>query len=191
MDLGTIRRKLEKGKYANVAACVEDVRLVWRNCMAYNADGSDFYILAETLSKRLEERYQKLVDEFGEDCLFGRPPGSAGGAPRGARALAPTAGRDTPGTAAGPPRAGAARDAAAGEVSLDDRARFAARLQRLSGVELGHVLQVIDTSCPEALEDPTDEQTRSDAVPHVPGGHHAWDEFDGGCSKHNIFPTES
>ena len=68
-----------------------------------------------------------------------------------------------------------------GIVPLDVRTRFAARLQRLSGMELGHVLQVIDMQCPDALEDPTEEQLRSDAALVVHNHRYAWDEFDGGC----------
>jgi Bromodomain len=32
MDLGTVKRKLERGQYANAAACTYDIRLVWKNC---------------------------------------------------------------------------------------------------------------------------------------------------------------
>lgn len=38
--------------------------------------------------------------------------------------------------------------------SLDVKAKFAANIFRLSGMELGHVLQVLDLKCPNALEDP-------------------------------------
>ena len=69
------------------------------------------------------------------------------------------------GTYASSASAGTAKPAeaefdAAGVVPLDVRTRFAARLQRLSGMELGHVLQSIDQQCPEALEDPTEAQLR-------------------------------
>jgi hypothetical protein len=39
MDLGTIKRRLERGFYQRTYQVAEDVRLVWRNCMTYNADG--------------------------------------------------------------------------------------------------------------------------------------------------------
>uniref|UniRef100_A0A7S1FUF8 Bromo domain-containing protein n=1 Tax=Corethron hystrix TaxID=216773 RepID=A0A7S1FUF8_9STRA len=63
MDLGTIKRKLERGEYRTVQDVVADVRLVWKNCMLYNADGSDFYLLAEGFSSRFEERWKKLRTE--------------------------------------------------------------------------------------------------------------------------------
>lgn len=65
MDLGTVKKKLAANAYATVFDCHGDVRLVWNNCMTYNQDGSDFFILAQTLSKKWEERFQKLVQDFG------------------------------------------------------------------------------------------------------------------------------
>ena len=44
MDLGTIKRRLERGHYSTAHQVAEDIRLVWTNCMTYNADGSDFWL---------------------------------------------------------------------------------------------------------------------------------------------------
>jgi len=65
MDLGLVKAKLEKDEYPTVHHAANDVRLVWKNCMQYNADGSDFYNLASALSKKFEERFKKLVKEAG------------------------------------------------------------------------------------------------------------------------------
>ena len=202
MDLGTIKKRLDKGKYSNAAVCSDDIRLVWENCMTYNADGSDFYRLAESYSKRFEERYQKLLDEFGEGIICGNIAGggsrgpsksSTSGRKSGSNSVV-SSGRNTPvpnhNLEKGTSSAAAATSRRAdrqdkydemGIVPLDVRTRFAARLQRLSGMELGHVLQVIDMQCPEALEDPTREESRSDAPPVTKRHRYAWDEFDGGC----------
>lgn len=199
MDLGTILNKLDKGKYSDAADCADDVRLVWRNCMTYNADGSDFYRLAESYSNRFEERYQKLIDEFGEDLICGnikasaneyRQPKKSSSSGRKSRSNSfVSSGRNTPipnlekgassSMTSKPEKAN--YDDAMGIVPLDVRTRFAARLQRLAGMELGHVLQVIDMQCPEAVEDPIKEQLRSDAPPVTKRHRYAWDEFDGGC----------
>ena len=64
MDLGTIKRKLERGHYATAHQVAEDVRLVWTNCMTYNADGSDFYKLADSLQKKWDDKYTKVL----QDC---------------------------------------------------------------------------------------------------------------------------
>lgn len=60
MDLGTVKRKLERNNYANAYECALDVRLVWTNCQTYNSDGSDFWLLARSLSRKFEDRYRKL-----------------------------------------------------------------------------------------------------------------------------------
>ncbi len=64
MDLGQIRKRIDEDKYNSIHEAAEDVRLVWKNCMTYNADGSDFYHLAQSLSKRFEDRYAKLRKEL-------------------------------------------------------------------------------------------------------------------------------
>lgn len=211
MDLGTVKKKLERGKYHDVSEAADDIRLVWKNCMTYNADGSDFYRLADSYRKRFEERYQKLIDEFGEDVITGNVVTNGGttrqptpsltnkssGKKSRSNSLTST-GRKTPIAAEDDNIGGGSSSAAAskldnnggsssvnyealGIIPLDVRTRFAARLQRLSGMELGHVLQTIDMSCPEALEDPTNDQLRLDAPIMTKRHRYAWDEFDGGC----------
>ena len=64
MDLGTVKKKIADGKYKTIANAADDVRLVWTNCMTYNADGSDFYNLAKNLNKKWEEKYSKLVADL-------------------------------------------------------------------------------------------------------------------------------
>ena len=205
MDLGTIKKKLEKGKYHDVSEAADDIRLVWKNCMTYNADGSDFYRLADSYRKRFEERYQKLIDEFGEDVITGnvvtdggttarqQPSSNKSSSGKKSRSNSLTStGRKTPiaaaednnnigGSSSAVDHSSSVNYEALGIIPLDVRTRFAARLQRLSGMELGHVLQTIDMSCPEALEDPTEDQLRLDAPIMTKRHRYAWDEFDGGC----------
>jgi Bromodomain/Bromodomain extra-terminal - transcription regulation len=76
MDLGLILKKLEQKQYRTLYECADDVRLVWTNCMTYNADGSDFYILASNLSRRWEEKYSKMLTEFGLTVMM-MPPSSS------------------------------------------------------------------------------------------------------------------
>ena len=63
MDLGTIKRKLERKQYYTATECANDFRLIWANCMAYNADGSDFWLLAKSFARRFEDRYRKIRQE--------------------------------------------------------------------------------------------------------------------------------
>jgi hypothetical protein len=66
MDLGTVKRKLERKQYVNAKECAEDIRLIWNNCKTYNMEESDFYLLADNFSKRFEDRYKKIKAE----CMF-------------------------------------------------------------------------------------------------------------------------
>lgn len=72
MDLSQIKRNIENGKYGSINDAAEDVRLIWKNCMQYNADGSDFYILAQNFSKTFEQKFSKLVKEHGTGKAEGK-----------------------------------------------------------------------------------------------------------------------
>jgi len=63
MDLGQIKKNIESGKYTSIHEAADDVRLIWNNCMTYNADGSDFYVLAKNLSKKFEDKFSKILKE--------------------------------------------------------------------------------------------------------------------------------
>ncbi|KAL7549835.1 hypothetical protein ACHAWF_013091 [Thalassiosira exigua] len=60
MDLGLVKQRINEGKYKTIHDAADDVRLIWKNCMTYNADGSDFYNLAQTMAKKFEEKFEKL-----------------------------------------------------------------------------------------------------------------------------------
>jgi hypothetical protein len=47
MDLGTVKTKIETEQYATLEEIAFDVRLVWRNCMLYNRDGSEVRIISK------------------------------------------------------------------------------------------------------------------------------------------------
>ena len=42
-----VKKKINEGKYKTIHEASDDVRMIWKNCMTYNADGSDFYNLAQ------------------------------------------------------------------------------------------------------------------------------------------------
>lgn len=57
MDLGTIRKKLEKKEYKFESEVRGDLELVWKNCKDYNQPGSEIYKAAE----RMEKHYKQLL----------------------------------------------------------------------------------------------------------------------------------
>eukprot|EP00742_Colponemidia_sp_Colp-10_P002321 GILJ01002477.1.p1 GENE.GILJ01002477.1~~GILJ01002477.1.p1 ORF type:complete len:236 (-),score=46.49 GILJ01002477.1:148-855(-) len=60
MDLSTIKKKLDKGKYTFVSDFLDDVHLVWNNCTTYNQPGSDVYNMAVDMRKSSEKLLSKL-----------------------------------------------------------------------------------------------------------------------------------
>lgn len=73
MDLGTTKKRITDRKYKSIHQAADDVRLVWSNCMTYNADGSDFFNLAKNLSKKWEEKLSKLFQELQLDASVVQP----------------------------------------------------------------------------------------------------------------------
>jgi hypothetical protein len=65
MDLGTVQKNIQAKKYNSLLDASTHVRLIWRNCMTYNADGSDFYVLAESLHHKWEKQYANLLSSLG------------------------------------------------------------------------------------------------------------------------------
>jgi transcription initiation factor TFIID subunit 2 len=60
MDLRTIWEKLESGKYTSLKAVDQDVRLVFKNCFAYNAPGT----FGSDAGKKLEKYYHNISKEM-------------------------------------------------------------------------------------------------------------------------------
>ena len=65
MDLGQVQRKIENSEYSSIHEAAQDIRQIWKNCMEYNEDGSDLYVLAQTLSQKFEENFEKVLKESG------------------------------------------------------------------------------------------------------------------------------
>lgn len=60
MDLGTIKSKLNSGKYSNPLDFLADVRLTFTNAKTYNPPGSDVHIIADRLSQAFEMRWKAI-----------------------------------------------------------------------------------------------------------------------------------
>ena len=128
--MGTVKKKIDAGKYSSINDAADDVRLVWKNCMTYNADGSDFFLLAKALSKRFEDKYSKFVTEQGIDVLKTSKAGGSGSSSAAA---------------------GAGGAGAGGVITLDEKKMFARSLYKISKEDLGKIIVEIDSKCPMAL----------------------------------------
>lgn len=64
-DLGTIKKNFDFCKYKRIEEAVAEIRLVWSNCMLYNADGSAMYRTAKILSQTFENAYCDLRKNHG------------------------------------------------------------------------------------------------------------------------------
>ncbi|KAK8826641.1 hypothetical protein WA538_006100 [Blastocystis sp. DL] len=60
MDLGTIDRRLKKEYYKTPAEYVTDMRLVYHNCMTYNAEGSELYEIGKQFMEEFESKVTDL-----------------------------------------------------------------------------------------------------------------------------------
>lgn len=63
MDLGTIKRKLERKQYNTAKECANDIKLVWSNCMAYNAEGSELFMIAKQMNRKFEDKFRRIQQE--------------------------------------------------------------------------------------------------------------------------------
>lgn len=74
MDLGTIKKKLDRVDYMNAKECIEDFNLVWNNCYKYNKPGEDVVIMAEVVEKFFKEKLSMMPPEEYELMGKGNKP---------------------------------------------------------------------------------------------------------------------
>ena len=56
MDLGTVKKKLDRKEYTSESSIRSDIDLIWANCKRYNQPGSDIYRAAEKMEKLCKSR---------------------------------------------------------------------------------------------------------------------------------------
>lgn len=156
MDLGTIKRKIERKQYNTAWECASDIKLVWSNCMSYNAEGSELWVIAKAFNRKFEDKFRKIKQEFdvgdyleeeddeeddeeedeedkdseedeeGDGHDFVEDVDMSGGEGKGRKS--------------------------GGGPSLDAKAQLASNLILLVGTELGQVMKILEQECPQALE---------------------------------------
>ena len=155
MDLGTIQRKYERDQYSTAWEVAQDIRLVWHNCMTYNAEGSDFWALANRFLRRFEDRFRKIRYEYdvGEDDVIEEDQSEGEEEDEEEEEELEFDDGDHEATArSGTPESTRSRFSAGGTPSLDARAQLARDLLALKGPELGYVMSLLEQECPDCLE---------------------------------------
>lgn len=128
MDLGTIRDKLESGKYSSINAFENDMRLVFTNCMTYNRSDSDLYQTAEKALKTFERHIAKIkqtTKSGGAGTGTGRGVGSKGSSIENTRS---------------------------------DRLKLSQLVSELSSEQLGQLIEIIQKESPDALNEEDDDE---------------------------------
>lgn len=75
MDLGTIKSKLRERAYSDPREFAADMRLVWRNCAAYNGAGTQVRIWGDQLSEDWERKWAELnVEQRWDELVALRDP---------------------------------------------------------------------------------------------------------------------
>ena len=144
MDLGTIKKKIKNKEYTSLLQCGEDVKLIWKNCMTYNADGSDFYKLAQSLYKRWDSQYTKFLNDIGAmDTAT-----TGGSQPSSAKSSSniPTNSTSNGGNGTQP------QHATDRKVTLQEKRNLAKSFYQLSKEDLGKVLIEIEKRTPAAIK---------------------------------------
>merc|ERR1712096_288991 len=59
IDLGTIKQRIKEDYYKTLEEYLDDINLVWDNCLTYNRPGSEISIMAETLIKLFKKLLKK------------------------------------------------------------------------------------------------------------------------------------
>ena len=72
MDLSTIRNKVHKFQYSTPSQLLEDVRLIFANCIEYNARTTPEYRAGQALAKFFHSRVRELG--LPEDSSSASPP---------------------------------------------------------------------------------------------------------------------
>lgn len=145
MDLGTIENNILNGKLKTANEFANAVRLVWSNAMTYNRPDSDIYATSEKLSKFFEKKFQGKIKSVGttDNRAVGTVSSSSSSS---SQAAASSASRKQK------------RDEEQREVTRSDRLKFSQLVNQLSSEQLGHVVEIIQKQCPDALNEEDDEE---------------------------------
>ena len=62
MDFGTIKKRLNNKFYWSATECIDDFRLVFRNCVIYNKPDQDIVLMSKALEKVFESKLELMME---------------------------------------------------------------------------------------------------------------------------------
>ena len=142
MDLGTVKKKIKSKEYTSFLQCGTDVKLIWNNCMTYNADGSDFYKLAQSLYKRWDTQYVKFLNDIGA-----KDTAVSGGNPLSSMTSSAALPPGSTGDGTQPQQ----QQATDRKVTLQEKRNLAKSFYHLTKEDLGKILIEIEKRSPAAI----------------------------------------
>ena len=131
MDLGSVKKKLVNSKYQFVEEALDDIQLVWDNCKIYNQAGSWIHTIADKLDKMCKKMIKNYLPNIQLPL-----PGIQSGRPE---TMQPIEALEEP--------------VETDEVTYQEKLRFSQRIKNLSQEELGSVVDMIRSLCPDAFRE--------------------------------------
>lgn len=148
MDIGTIEKYLMSYMYATPEEFAQDFRLVFKNAKRYNLEGSDIHRMASDLEQHFDRVWADMVKNRGTK----RPLDEVSHEPAGASAMH----LDEPASHT------------VKEVKLDaqvtdeERRNLGNRINRLTGEQLGQLIDLVRDECPKCYEQFSEDECEID-----------------------------
>ena len=70
MDLATLSKTLNAGKFGSIEAFAADMRLIFENCMRYNVEGSPLHRAASDLWYKFKKLHEKNLKSLAAEGAF-------------------------------------------------------------------------------------------------------------------------
>jgi hypothetical protein len=136
MDLGTVSKKLDQHHlhYNTAQDFAEDVRLIWHNCKLYNGQNHGLSQIANELEQLFESKFQAVLDRYGKVGAAG----SESYAKRYKPDTGPDRSLDRP-------------------MDYEEKQQLGQLIGQLDNAYSSQVFDLIQSSCPSALDDTSDE----------------------------------
>ena len=81
MDLGTVLKKLDEGRYEHVAQFLHDISLIWSNALKYNTEDSEVAKIARAMRDNFDAAFENIENQLGGSTFISRKELALSGPP--------------------------------------------------------------------------------------------------------------